>query len=63
VPLGFSPLCSREPAQEASVVLPLLGSTGAKILKLEEVIGEQMEAEGRALAEAMAEHVLRCFWS
>jgi hypothetical protein len=60
VPLGFSPLHSREPAPEVSIVLPLLDSAGAKILKLE-VIGGQLEAEGRALAKAVAEHVLTCF--
>jgi hypothetical protein len=49
--------------EEVSTALPLLDSAGAKMLKLEEVIGGQLEAEGRALAEAMAEHVLTCFWS
>jgi hypothetical protein len=47
--------------EEVSVVLPLLDSTGAKMLKLEEVVGGQLEAEGHALAEAVAEHVLTCF--
>jgi hypothetical protein len=36
-------------------------SVGAKILKLEEVIGGQLEAEGHTLAKAVAEHVLTCF--
>jgi hypothetical protein len=62
VPLSFSPLHFRDPVWEVSVVLPLLDSTGAKMLKLE-VIGEQLEAEGRALAETVAEHVLTCFRS
>jgi hypothetical protein len=47
--------------EEVSTALPLLDSAGAKMLKLEEVIGGQLEEEGRALAEAMAEHVLTCF--
>jgi hypothetical protein len=63
VPLGFSPLLSEEPVQELSTVLPLLDSTGAKMLKLEEVIDEQLEVDGRALAEMVAEHVLTCFRS
>jgi hypothetical protein len=39
-------------------VLPLLDVAGAKILKLEEAVGEHLESEGRALAEMVAEHVL-----
>jgi hypothetical protein len=56
MPLGFSPLRARDP-MVVSAVLPLLDSTGAKMLKLEEVIGVQLEAEGRTLAE----YVLTCF--
>jgi hypothetical protein len=63
VPLGFSPHRTGDPVEEVSTALPLLDSAGAKMLKLEEVIGGQLEAEGYALAEAMAEHVLTCFWS
>jgi hypothetical protein len=59
VPISFSPLRSRDPVWEVSAALPLIDSTGAKMLKLEEVIGEQLEAEGHALAE----HVLTCFRS
>jgi hypothetical protein len=44
-----------------STSLPLLDSAGAKMLKLKEVIGEQLEAKGPALAEMVAEHVLTCF--
>jgi hypothetical protein len=33
MPISFDPLCSRDPVQEVSAVLPLLDSTGAKILK------------------------------
>jgi hypothetical protein len=33
-----------------SQVLPMLDSVGAKILTLEEVIGDQLEAEGSVLA-------------
>jgi hypothetical protein len=63
VPFGFSPLHSRDPVREVSIALPLLDSIGAKMLKLEEVIGEQLEAEDHALAETVAEHVLTCFQS
>jgi hypothetical protein len=50
VPLDFSPLRTEDPVEEVSVTLPLLDSTGAKMLNLEEVIGDQLEAEGRVLA-------------
>jgi hypothetical protein len=63
MPLGFNPLCSGEPVQEVSTVLPMLESTGAKMQSLEEVVSEQLEAEGHALAEKVAEHMLMCFWS
>jgi hypothetical protein len=63
VPLGFSPLYSGEPVQEISATLPLLDSEGAKMMKLEEVICDQLEAEGRALVEQVMEHMLTCFQS
>jgi hypothetical protein len=61
VPLDFSPIRSEEPAQEVSNVLPVLESTGAKMLKLEEVVEDQLEAEGHILAKKVAEHMLACF--
>jgi hypothetical protein len=61
VPFSFSPLRVEDPVEEVSVALPLLDSIGAKMSKLEEVIGGQLEVEGRALAEAVVEHVLTCF--
>jgi hypothetical protein len=63
VPLGFNPVRSGEPAQEVSNVLLVLDSVGAKILTLEEVISEQLEAEGRILVEKVVENVLTCFQS
>jgi hypothetical protein len=38
VPFSFNPLRSGVPAQEVSAKLPLLGSTGIKMLELEDVI-------------------------
>jgi hypothetical protein len=61
--LGFSQLCSGEPVQELSTILPLLDFVGAKMLKLEEVVCDQLETEGHILAEKVAEHVPMCFWS
>jgi hypothetical protein len=58
--LGFYPLRSGDPVQEVSTVLPLLDAA-AKMLSLEEVSDEWMEAEGHMLAEKVAEHVLTCF--
>jgi hypothetical protein len=59
VPLYFSPLHTEDPVEEVSTTLPLLDSARAKMLKLEEVIGGQLEEEGCAVAE----HVLKCFQS
>jgi hypothetical protein len=60
-PLSFSSVQSGEPAWEVSTVLPVLDFIGAKMLTLEEVVGEQLEAEGRVLAKKVAEHMLMCF--
>jgi hypothetical protein len=63
VPFGFGPLRSGVPAQEVSVELPLLDSVGAKMLELEDVIANRLEAKGRILAEAVTKHVLLCLRS
>jgi hypothetical protein len=63
VPFGFSPLRSRVPTQEVSAELPLLDSAGAKMLELEDAVANRLEAEGRILEEAVAEHVLLCLRS
>jgi hypothetical protein len=62
-PPYFSSLRSREPIQEVSTALPLLDSTGAKMLKLEEVVCDQLETVGHILTEQVAEHVLMCLQS
>jgi hypothetical protein len=51
---GFSPIQGGNAALEAGVVLPLLDLAGRKISQLK---------EGCALAQAVADHVLMCFWS
>jgi hypothetical protein len=61
VPLGFSLVRSEEPVQEVSTTLPLLDSTGAKMMKLEEVVCDQLEVEGHTLGEQVTEHVLTSF--
>jgi hypothetical protein len=63
VPLSFSLLCSGELVQDVSTALPLLDSTGAKMLKLEEVVCDQLEVEGHVLVEQVVEHVLMSFQS
>jgi hypothetical protein len=63
VSFGFSPLRFGVPDQEVSVELPLLDSAGAKMLELEDVITNRLEAEGRILAETVAKHVLLCLHS
>jgi hypothetical protein len=60
---GFSLVWNGDTAPEAGVVLPLLDSAGRKISQLEEAIGSRLEEEGRALAQAVADHMLMCFQS
>jgi predicted type IV restriction endonuclease len=63
VTLGFSHLHLDDLMEEVNIVFPLLASVGLKMLKPDEVIGSQLEAEGRVLAEVVAAHVLMRFWS
>jgi hypothetical protein len=63
VPFGFSPLQSGVPAQEVSDELSLVDSTGTKMLELEDVVTNRLEAEGCILVEAVVEHVLLCLRS
>jgi hypothetical protein len=63
VPLGFSPLRTRDPMEEVSVALPVLDSVGAKMLRLEDGGGGQLEVEGRSPTKAVVEYVLTCFRS
>jgi hypothetical protein len=58
VPLGFSTLHAGDFVEEVSTMLPLLDSIGTKMLKLEEVVGGQLEVDGGSLAKAVAEYVL-----
>jgi hypothetical protein len=60
---GFSPVQTGDVAPEGGVVVPLLDSAGTKISQLEDAVGSRIEEEGRALAQAVAEHVLMCFHS
>jgi hypothetical protein len=63
VPLGFRRLRVGDPVEEVSAALSFLDSAGAKMLKLEDVVGGQLDAEGRALAKAVVEYVRTCFHS
>jgi hypothetical protein len=60
---GFSPIRTGGAASEGGVTIPLLDSAVAKISQLEDAVGSRIEEEGRALAQAVAEHVLMCFRS
>jgi hypothetical protein len=60
---GFSPVRTGGAAPEGGVAVPLLDSAGVKISQLEDAVGSRIEEEGRALAQAVAEHVLMCFRS
>jgi hypothetical protein len=59
----FSPVRTGGAAPEGGAAVPLLDSAAAKISQLEDAIGSRIEEEGRALAQAVAEHVLMCFRS
>jgi hypothetical protein len=63
VALGFSPFRAGDPVEEVTATLPLLDSTGAKMLMLEEVDGGELEAEGHTLAKTVVGYVLTCFRS
>jgi hypothetical protein len=60
---GFSLVRNGDATLEAGVMLPLLDSTERKISQLEEAIVSRLEEEGRTLAQAVADHMLMCFWS
>jgi hypothetical protein len=60
---GFSPVWTGDATPEGGVVVPLLDSAGTKISQLEDAVGSRIKEEGRALAQAVAEHVLLCFCS
>jgi hypothetical protein len=60
---GFSPVRTGGVAPEVGIAVPLLNSAAAKISHLEDAVGSRIEEEGRALAQAVAEHVLMCFRS
>jgi hypothetical protein len=61
--LDFSPVRTGFLAQEVGTVLPFLDSVGAKISRLEEASSNQLEVEGRILAQAVMEHMVLCFRS
>jgi hypothetical protein len=63
VSFGFSPVRNGDAIAEVGVMLPLLDSVKRKISQLEEAVGSRLEEEGRTLAQAVADHVLMCFWS
>jgi hypothetical protein len=58
--LGFSHIRGGDATPEAGVVLHLLDSAGRKISQLEEAVGSRLEEKGRALAQAVADHMLMC---
>jgi hypothetical protein len=60
---GFSPVRTGGAAPEVGAAVPLLDSATTKISQLEDAVGSRNEEEGRALAQAVAEHVLMCFRS
>jgi hypothetical protein len=60
---GFSPVRTGGTAPEGGAAVLLLDSATAKISHLEDAVGSRIEEEGRALAQAVAEHMLMCFRS
>jgi hypothetical protein len=60
---SFSPVRTGDTALEAGAMLLLLDLAETNISQLEEVVGSPLEEEGRALVQAVAEHVRMCFRS
>jgi hypothetical protein len=60
---GFSPVRGGDATPEAGVMLPLLDSVGRKISQLEEAVRSRLEEDDRALAYAVADHMVMCFRS
>jgi len=62
VPLGMDPIQAGDPSSIADALL-VLDSAAEWLWCLDTALGGRLEAEGRELCRAMAEHALSCFWS
>ena len=63
VPFGLSPIQPPSSPSTLSDAFPVLDAAAERLRRLDQVVGDRLEAEGRELAQAVAEHVLTCFRS
>jgi hypothetical protein len=61
--LGLSPIQVAEAPPSLGAVLPVLDSAAERPRRMESIIYDRLETEGRVVAWAMAEYILTCFWS
>ena len=59
----MSPIQVAEPPASIADALPVLNSASDRLLCLEPILANQLEAEGRELIRMVAEHILTCLWS
>jgi hypothetical protein len=63
VPLGMSPIPVSELSTSISDMLSVLDSAADRLLRLDQILGAHLEAEGGRLCRAVIEYILTCFWS
>ena len=63
VPFGMSPIQVAEAPASIADALPVLSSASDRLRRLESVLADQLEVEGRELIRMVAEHILTCLRS
>jgi hypothetical protein len=63
VPLGMSPIPVSQLPTSISDALPVLDSTVDRLLRLDQILGARLEAEGGRLCRAVIEYIPTCFRS
>jgi hypothetical protein len=63
VPLGMSPIPTLVRPASISDALPVLDSAADRLLRLDQILGARLEAEGSRLCRSVIEYVLTCFRS
>jgi hypothetical protein len=63
VPLGVSPIPALVRLASISDALPVLDSAADRLLRLDQILGTRLEAEGSRLCRSAIEYVLTCFQS
>ena len=63
VPLGMSPIQVAEPPASIADALLVLNSTSDRLRRLEPILADHLEAEGRELCQMVVEYILTCLRS